>query len=60
MHSQSNIDYPNNVLWDGTTNEFNEEELIDGVYFYFLELTNTASQKKETYNGYIHLFRGSN
>ena len=60
VHSQSKIDYPNNVLWDGTTNEFSDEELTDGVYFYLLELTNTASQKKETYNGYIHLFRGSN
>jgi gliding motility-associated-like protein len=57
VHAQSNYDYQNN-LWDGTTNTFEDEELNDGVYYYVLELFNKASQRKERYSGYVHLFRG--
>ena len=58
VHSQSNYDYQN-TLWDGTTNESDNQELSDGVYYYVLELFNTASQRQEYYSGYVHLFRGS-
>ena len=56
VHSKSNFDFQN-MLWDGTTNTFDDSELVDGVYYYVLELFNTASQRQEYYNGYIHLFR---
>ena len=57
VHSQSNYDYQN-TLWDGTTNEANNEELSDGVYYYVLELFNTASQRQEYSSGDVHLFQG--
>ena len=59
VHAQSNYDYQN-TLWDGTTNTAEDKELNDGVYYYTLELFNAASQRKESYNGYVHLFRGTN
>ncbi|RPG60567.1 MAG: hypothetical protein CBD51_000720 [Flavobacteriales bacterium TMED191] len=58
VHSQTNYDYQN-TLWDGTTNESDNQQLSDGVYYYVLELFNTASKRQEYYSGYIHLFRGS-
>tara|TARA_B100001142_G_scaffold327027_1_gene383725 strand:- start:3828 stop:7907 length:4080 start_codon:yes stop_codon:yes gene_type:complete len=57
VHSQSNYDFQGS-LWDGTTNTFEDKELSDGVYFYTLELYNRASKRKESYDGYVHLFRG--
>ena len=57
IHAQSKLD-DNNFLWDGTTNTFNDNELSDGVYYYTLELFNMASNKKEEYSGFIHLFTG--
>ena len=59
VHTQTNYDYQNN-LWDGTTNTFENKELNDGVYYYVLELFNKASQRKERYSGYVHLFKGLN
>jgi len=59
VHAQSNYDYQNN-LWDGTTNTAENDQLNDGVYYYTLELFNAASQRKETYTGYVHLFKGTN
>ena len=57
VYAQSNYDYQN-TLWDGTTNTFEDKLLSDGVYYYTLELFNTASNRKELYSGYVHLFRG--
>ena len=59
VHAQSNYDYQNN-LWDGTTNTAENDQLNDGIYYYTLELFNAASQRKETYTGYVHLFKGTN
>ena len=58
VHSQTNYDYQN-TLWDGTTNESDNQQLLDGIYYYVLELFNTASKRQEYYSGYIHLFRGN-
>jgi len=55
VHSQSQYNFQNN-LWDGTTNEFSNRKLEDGVYYYTLDLYNTASHAKEKYTGYVHLF----
>ena len=57
VHAQSNYDFQGS-LWDGSTNTFEDKELSDGVYFYTLELYNRASKRKESYDGYVHLFRG--
>ena len=59
VHAQSNYDHQNN-LWDGTTNTVENKELYDGVYYYTLELFNSASSRKETYTGFVHLFKGNN
>ena len=56
VHSQNNYDFQAN-LWDGTTNTFEEKQLNDGVYYYTLEFFNNANQRKERYNGYVHLFK---
>ncbi len=41
------------ILWDGT---YNGQHMLEGVYMYTLELS-TASEDKETFEGFIQLFR---
>ena len=61
VHAQSDWSPVNGgALWDGTTNTFQDKKLGDGVYFYTLELFNRASNRKEMYNGYVHVFGGDN
>ena len=61
VHAQSDWSPVNNgVLWDGTTNTFSDRDLSDGAYFYTLELYNRASNRKEMYNGYVHVFGADN
>jgi len=61
VHAQSDwSSVDGGALWDGTTNTFQDKKLGDGVYFYTLELFNRASNRKEMYNGYVHVFGGEN
>ena len=59
VFSKSNYN-ADGVLWDGRTNTLDNKMLNDGVYYYTLDLFNVASQEKEFYTGYIHLFGGVN
>ena len=58
VHSKSGYS-SDKVLWDGRVADLDNQYVSDGVYYYVLELFNTASKRQEYYSGYIHLFRGS-